>query len=205
MQFKCLSPHQAVQWLTVEGELENKDQSKTEGKGKKSRLSLRVFFCEMFGSVIVCTAALCLHVHVSYPGFLSGVCGSLAPISPLEQSGTGRLAAQERKQPLSNSRWRTACAYTAETHIHAGTHTWHSPHIRYCTTVAFITALTQIAHNKCQLQVFIEFWLGEENGGQFRVSDELYMFYFNISKDTFSFSTVRVRVTFFKPAIVILV
>ncbi len=65
---------------------------------------------------------LCLHVCVSYPGFLSGVCGSLAPISPLEQSGTGRLAgllaAQERKQSLSNSRWRTACAYTAETYTH---------------------------------------------------------------------------------------
>lgn len=63
-----------------------------------------------------------LCVYVSYPGFKSGVCGSFAPISPLEQSGTGRLAswlaAQERKRSLSNSRWRTACAYTAEKHAH---------------------------------------------------------------------------------------
>lgn len=71
---------------------------------------------------------ICL--NVSYPGFLSGVRGSLVPISALEQSSTGRLAgwlaAQERKQSLSNSRWRTACAYTAETHTYAiytqGTH-----------------------------------------------------------------------------------
>lgn len=36
----------------------------------------------------------------------------------------GWLAAKERKQSLSNSRWRTACAYTAETytHSHACTH-----------------------------------------------------------------------------------
>ena len=65
---------------------------------------------------------MCLHVYVSYPGVLSGVCGSLVPISALERSGTGRLAgwlaAQERKQSLSNSRWRTACAYTAETHTY---------------------------------------------------------------------------------------
>jgi len=60
---------------------------------------------------------LYVHVHVSRPGGLSGVCGQLAPISPLKQSSTGRLAAQERKQSLSNSRWRTACAFTAETHV----------------------------------------------------------------------------------------
>lgn len=57
---------------------------------------------------------------VSYPVCLSGVCGRLASISLL-QSSTGKqagwLAAQERKQSLSNNRWRTACAYTAETHI----------------------------------------------------------------------------------------
>lgn len=62
----------------------------------------------------------CPHVYVSHWRVLSGVCGSLAPISPLEQSRTGRLAgwlaAQERKRSLSNSRWRTACAYSAETH-----------------------------------------------------------------------------------------
>lgn len=92
-------------------------KSKKEGKRKKSRVSLYVFV-KMSGFDIVCPA-----VYASYPGFLSGVCGSLAPISPLEQSGTGRLAAQERKQSLSNNRWRTACAYTAETHIQAGTHT----------------------------------------------------------------------------------
>lgn len=88
-------------------------KSKTEGKRKERRLF-----------VLECAAKSLsfqpVRVYVSHPGFLSGVCGGLAPVSPLEQSGTGRpagwLAAQERKRPLSNSRWRTACAYTAETH-----------------------------------------------------------------------------------------
>lgn len=64
----------------------------------------------------------CLHVFVSYPGlFFFG--GGPAPVSP---PGAGRpagwLTTQERKRPLSNSRWRPACAYTAETHSHAVLH-----------------------------------------------------------------------------------
>lgn len=57
----------------------------------------------------------------------SGVCSSFASISLLEQSSTGSLAgwlaSQERKQSLSNSRWRTACAYTAEAHTYTHTQT----------------------------------------------------------------------------------
>ena len=58
--------------------------SKTEGKGKDRRL----FKCG--GKSL--SISMCLLVYVSYPGFLSGVCGGLAPVSALEQSGTGRLA-----------------------------------------------------------------------------------------------------------------
>lgn len=108
-------------------------RSKT-GRKEKGEETASVFVLKCVAKSL--SLRLCLHVYVSYPGFLSGVCGSLAPISPPERSGTGRLAgwlaAQERKQFLSNSRWRTACAYTAETHTYrrAGVHACIPTHAR---------------------------------------------------------------------------
>lgn len=100
-------------------------KSKTEGKRKERRLSVFVLKC-VAKSLSV---HMCLHVYVSYPGFLSEVCGILALISPLEQSGTGRLAGWlagctgketvSIKQQMEDS----MCLHCRNTHIHAGMHT----------------------------------------------------------------------------------
>lgn len=106
---------------TVKGRKEDKPEM--GGRRERERIE-RLSTC-VFVVQCVVKSSLCfqlqMHVHVSYPASLQRVCVSLAPVSSLEQSSTGRpagwLAAQERKQSLSNSRWRTACAYTAETHM----------------------------------------------------------------------------------------
>lgn len=113
---------------TIQSRAERKTSLRWE-EGERERIE-RLSAC-VFVVQCVVKSSLCFqlrrHVYVSYPACLLRVCVSLAPVSSLEQSSTGRpagwLAAQERKQSLSNSRWRTACAYTAETHISTDMHT----------------------------------------------------------------------------------
>lgn len=123
-QYVCsnnlIPPPLCNRWIRHEGGTENKAScTKAEATIKQRRGCLcknaRLSHCP----------SECLLVPLSQPGsffffFGSGVCSGPVPISPPEQGCTGRLAgwlaAQERKRPLSNGRWRTACAYAAETH-----------------------------------------------------------------------------------------
>ena len=93
---------------------------------------------EMRGQVIVCPTmcvcvcvCVCAYVRIlSRSFFLSGVCGSPAPASPLEQSGTGRpagwLADCTGKETVSIKRQMedSMCLHCRKhTHIHPNTHT----------------------------------------------------------------------------------
>ena len=118
---------------------------------------------EMCGQVIVCPTVcvcvcVCACVRILSRGFFCQECVAVLLPLPLwsraVQEGrlAGWLTAQERKRSLSNGRWRTACAYTAEnTHTHTDMHacTQAHTHALLCAnTVAFIRSMTQMARRK---------------------------------------------------------
>lgn len=98
---------------------ERGSESPREGKRKGAQTILCVFVLKRAACVVVRPAASAC-VRILSRVFVGSVGADSLPFPLLERSGTGRLAgwlaAQERKQSLSNSRWSPACAYTAETH-----------------------------------------------------------------------------------------